>query len=178
MKNTTLLLIITSIVFINTASAERKWVKSTNGCTILWDSSEVFRAVEWSGQCKNGYASGHGVAKYHMMDKTQDIFYGNMKKGELDGYGRYQWANGDRYMGFLKKGKMHGKGKIIWNTPNQNIFKSFTGIFYQSTLKKGVYTTINGTKVAKKGSSFNDAINRYNELMSGYLINRHLYYGD
>jgi len=206
MKNIALLIIISATLF-NTANAAGKWVKTTNGCTAWWwstSASNPLKSVEWSGQCKNGYTSGKGVAKYHITNKTQDIFRGHMKKGKIHGYGKYQWANGARYTGMFKKAKRegkgtyiwengdrytgswknndrHGKGTVRWSKPYLNAYKSFTGNFYKGRYKTGIYTRINGTKVAKRktqSTRLDAQISRSLELMSGYSINRHMHYGN
>ena len=206
MKNIALLIIIFA-TFFNAANAKGKWVKTTNGCTTWWWSTSAahpLKSVEWSGRCKNGYTSGNGVAKYHITNKTQDIFRGNMKKGKIHGYGKYRWANGNRYAGMWKKDKRegkgthtwangdrytgawknnyrHGKGIVRWRKPYLNHYKSFTGNFYKGQYKTGIYTKIDGTKVAKRQSSRTDLkaqTNRYLELISGYSINRHMHYAN
>jgi hypothetical protein len=205
MKNIALLIIISATLF-NAAHAEKKWVKTTNGCTLWWATSayDVFKAVKWSGKCKNGYASGNGVARYYMKDKTQDIFRGHMKKGKIHGYGKYRWANGNTYAGMLKKGKIegqgtliwangdrytgswknhrtHGKGTISWNKPYLNHYKSFTGSFYKGQTKIGMYTRVNGTKVAKRQAPPTDVkaqTSTYLDLIRGYATNRHMHYGN
>lgn len=203
MKNIALLLIIISATFFNVAKAEEKWVKSTNGCTVWWDASadDVFKAVEWSGKCKDGYASGDGVAKYHMTDGTEDVFQGSMKKGKLDGDGRYKWSNGGTYAGELKNGKMHGqgirtwpngdryvgswkqhqkhgKGTVTWGNPCPTCYKSFVGNFDQNKYTTGMYTLASGEKVAKKEDSLSKLTSTYLQLITGYSVNRHAHHGN
>ncbi len=67
-------------------------------------------SISYSGQCKKGFAEGHGEAK-----GKDDIYIGDFRKGLPHGKGTYKWGNGNVYIGEFKKGEMHGKGvlKII-----------------------------------------------------------------
>ena len=53
------------------------------------------------------------------MEKFADgaIFVGNFKRGQPDGFGKYQSAHGSLYTGQFHKGKKHGKGK--WSMPGE-----------------------------------------------------------
>ena len=206
MKNISLFLMIISATFFNVAHAEEKWVKDQNGCNIWWAHSQygMFKAVNWSGQCKKGYASGHGVARYQTIDLKQDVFRGRIKKGKLNGYGKYRWSNGGTYAGMLKNSKMHGqgtrtwpngdrytgswrksqkhgKGKVIWGKPCSSCYQSFVGHFHRNKFKTGTYTLANGKKINKRkpqSDSIKKHTDTYLSLMAGYMTNRHLHYGN
>ena len=120
MKWNSLLLIFCFLLIFNTAQAEKKWVKDQNNCNIFWAHSRagMFKSVSWSGKCKNGYASGSGIATYKMKNSTQDIYRGNIKRGKLNGAGRYQWASKNTYAGQWKNGRMQGQGRYVWANKN------------------------------------------------------------
>lgn len=62
----------------------------------------------YSGECKNGYAHGQGIAK------GIDQYDGRFKKGLPDGKGIYTWANGFYYDGEWKDGLKEGKGRMVY----------------------------------------------------------------
>jgi radial spoke head protein 1 len=58
----------------------------------------------YSGSCKRGLAHGQGHAW------GEDFYEGRFRAGLPDGFGKYNWANGNMYEGLWKQGKRHGKG--------------------------------------------------------------------
>jgi len=50
--------------------------------------------------------NGYGTYEWPEGDK----YYGNHKYGKRNGYGKYTWANGDKYAGNLKNNEKHGQG--------------------------------------------------------------------
>ncbi len=203
MKRNSLLLILISLLLFSTTQVEAKWLKDKNGCHLWVENSakRVFQSVSWLGQCKNGYASGSGVARYTMKDWSQDIYRGDIKKGKIHGYGRYEWsdksiyagewkngkmngqgtsvsASGQRYSGTWRNNKRHGKGKAIWKNPCPTCYRSFVGNFYKNNMRSGVYILGNGKKINKGKTELSNMTSTYLDLMKGYAVNRHLYYGN
>jgi hypothetical protein len=62
----------------------------------------------YTGGCKNGFASGKGIAK------GTDSYEGQFSRGMPDGKGTYRWANGTWYEGQWKNGVKEGKGKMVF----------------------------------------------------------------
>jgi hypothetical protein len=71
-------------------------------CKVLMDSLKG----SYTGDCKNGKASGIGKA---VGINTYD---GEFKNGLPEGKGKYTWSNGDYYYGGWKKGLKDGKGQL------------------------------------------------------------------
>jgi hypothetical protein len=62
----------------------------------------------YTGGCKNGLASGKGVAQ------GIDRYEGQFEKGLPSGRGTYKWANGIYYEGQWKNGMREGEGKMVY----------------------------------------------------------------
>jgi len=83
--------------------------QNDTSCKVLLESI----VEEYSGNCKNGYAHGQGIAK------GVDKYEGRFKKGLPHGSGKYTWSNGDYYEGRFKKGNKHGKGSLYDFSENE-----------------------------------------------------------
>ncbi len=71
------------------------------------DSCKVLKpeiAAKYQGGCKQGLASGKGIAS------GIDAYEGRFKDGLPDGKGMYTWANGNTYNGIFRNGVKHGEG--------------------------------------------------------------------
>lgn len=97
---------------------------NNKSCKVLLKSI----SEEYSGDCKNGYAHGQGVAEG--MDKYE----GKFKNGLPHGSGKYTWSNGDNYEGQFKKGEKHGKGSLYDLSENEKI----KGIWKNDKLLKDI----------------------------------------
>ena len=64
---------------------------------------------KYSGDCKNGLASGRGVAE------GVDKYYGQFRNGLPHGKGTYTWIDGTYYEGQFQNGLKDGKGKMVYN---------------------------------------------------------------
>ena len=70
------------------------------------------------------------------------VFAGCIKGNCENGFGTYNWSNGDKYVGEWKNGKRYGKGKLTWSD----------GVTYEGEWKnnkmhgKGTYIWKNGDK--------------------------------
>jgi len=87
------------------------------------------------GQWQNDCRTGEGVCYFH----NGDIFQGIWKFDKMV-RGLYRKANGEIYDGEIKEGEYDGYGKYIWPTG-----KWFEGIFVKSLPHKGKLYTTEGT---------------------------------
>lgn len=114
-------------------------------------------AGEYSGECKNGLASGQGISK------GENIYEGKFKKGLPNGKGTIIYVNGEKYIGKWKNGLKHGEGKYILKL--NGIEKIEEGIW-----KKGKFIgkkPVKGYKIIKKTS-----VTRYTITKVGDNFNR------
>jgi len=111
--------------------------QSDTSCKVLLESI----SEEYSGDCKNGYAHGKGVAR------GIDKYEGRFKKGLPHGSGKYTWSNGDYYEGRFKKGEKHGRGYLY----NKSKDEKLTGIWkndeFSRKIKEPSYEIIKKTSI-------------------------------
>lgn len=67
----------------------------------------------YKGDCKNGLASGYGIAT------GKDRYEGNFLGGKMYGKGVYHFANGDRYDGEFFADKKNGQGVLFMFAENR-----------------------------------------------------------
>jgi|WetSurMetagenome_2_1015567.scaffolds.fasta_scaffold94998_2 hypothetical protein len=83
-------------------------------CSLLFSQGEkpgcivLMKGINstYTGDCKEGYANGKGIAK------GEDYYKGSFLEGLPDGYGIYRFKNGNIYSGEWKFGLKDGKGKF------------------------------------------------------------------
>lgn len=97
---------------------------STSQCKVF----DVDISLSYSGDCKNGLASGKGLAK------GRDLYNGEFLRGEPHGIGAYEWGlesdwAGDQYKGDFVNGERTGFGTYRFNNPK--LLK--TGLFFRGT---------------------------------------------
>lgn len=61
----------------------------------------------YTGECKNGLASGKGIAQ------GIDLYKGQFREGLPHGKGTYTWSDGTFFEGTWKYGLKEGKGKLV-----------------------------------------------------------------
>jgi hypothetical protein len=82
---------------------------SSNICGQQIDCKVIVPEISgsYTGGCKNGLASGKGIAQ------GIDSYEGQFSKGMPNGKGIYKWANGTWYEGQWKDGIKEGLGKMV-----------------------------------------------------------------
>ena len=96
---------------------------------------------EYTGECKNGKAHGHGKVSY---DDGVSNSEGEYKNGMRHGKSVTVWANGDRYQGEYRNSVQHGQGVSTWANGN-----SYTGDYRDGALTgKGTFVWASGERYA------------------------------
>ena len=142
------LLISLSLFAYNTAQA--KWSNNTKNCKIWVDGKTTGQPPSWSGQCKNGFASGKGKVIYNYSNANEvKSCSGIMKKGKIQGYAHCVLKTGDSFSGTIKNNKIAGKGVYKWKARKNcpTCPRQYSGTFHNSSFALGTLTLTNGQKV-------------------------------
>ncbi len=118
----------------------QNWMLTEQGCKVWNPSPKDGETVAWSGECRNGYASGYGVEQWFKFGVAGNKLVGTMQEGKFEngkyieiyrandtdylaktyfgmfsdsrreGYGVEFFANGDTYQGQFSDNKRTGRG--------------------------------------------------------------------
>jgi hypothetical protein len=76
------------------------WITATNQPCKIWNPSpQPDESVTWSGECKDGYASGEGVLRWTLNGKPDLEFDGRYANGKRNGPGVIITPDGRRIEG-------------------------------------------------------------------------------
>jgi hypothetical protein len=115
-------------------------VDPRTGCR-AWDANpQPNEAISWSGDCRNGFAQGHGVLQWFQGGRPVAEAKGWWRSGKMHGHGVVRLANGERYDGRLVNDLMNGHGVYVYANGDR-----YDGE-YRNDRKdgRGVYTYANG----------------------------------
>jgi hypothetical protein len=98
-----------------------QWIVDPNSkCKVANAFPSAAETISWSGQCKDGYAEGQGVAQWYKAKKpTLKKYVGEMHAGFMNGKGVFTQSNGDTLDGTFKDGSLNGEGKAVWFNKNK-----------------------------------------------------------
>lgn len=106
-----------------TASAEDsstsgQWLKDGN-CALYSAGAGPGDAVQWTGECVDGYAEGLGTATFTHDGQSQS-FTANFTHGVIpDGHIITRWGQGWSYDGETVAGRFNGAGILVTNTSDR-----------------------------------------------------------
>jgi hypothetical protein len=76
------------------------WITATNQPCKIWNPEpQPNESVTWSGECKDGYASGEGVLRWTENGKPDVEFTGRYANGKRNGHGVMMTPDGKRMEG-------------------------------------------------------------------------------
>jgi hypothetical protein len=82
------------------------------GCR-LWDwHPDPEDTATWSGACLSGRKEGRGVVQWYEHGRPIDRFEGVFRRGKREGFGRYDWPAGQRYLGSYQADLPNGQGTV------------------------------------------------------------------
>jgi hypothetical protein len=99
------LIAIAAILVIHQAAAQPEkakpdWITVTNQSCKLWNPEpQPDESVTWSGDCKDGLATGKGVLRWTENGKPDVVFEGEYRDGKRNGPGVMITPDGDRLEG-------------------------------------------------------------------------------
>jgi|SRR5262245_40603289 len=96
-------------------SAAPDWITATNQPCKIWNPSpQPNESVTWSGECKDGYASGQGVLRWTVDGKLDAVYEGRYANGKRNGHGTLVIAGGRRIEGeWVNDELLTGDGNAI-----------------------------------------------------------------
>lgn len=96
---------IVAIVFASQAMAQPEkpkpdWITTTNQPCKVWNPEpQADESVTWSGDCKDGFATGKGVLRWTENGKPDVVFDGEYRNGKRNGRGVLTTPDGDHVEG-------------------------------------------------------------------------------
>jgi len=76
------------------------WITATNQPCKIWNPNpQPSESVTWSGECKDGYASGEGHLRWEVNGKLDAEYNGHYANGKRNGHGVLTLADGRRIEG-------------------------------------------------------------------------------
>jgi len=83
-----------------------------SGCLIWKDDTNPDITISWSGKCKDNYAEGEGTLTWYEKGNTIAVYNGSVKKGVLNGFGKFTYNGWGTMEGNFVDGAIQGEGKI------------------------------------------------------------------
>ena len=90
-----------------------EWSADPNtGCQI-WNPDPIpSDSVSWLGECKDGKASGVGVAQWYKDRAKSARYNGGVTDGRPEGRGEFIYVDGGHFKGDWDDGQRHGRGNL------------------------------------------------------------------
>lgn len=102
-----------------------------------WGKNSKYPGRYYNGEYKNGLMHGQGTKFWGIAEDdkyTNNKYIGQWKDDEMDGFGRYEWADGSYYEGPWKNGNQNGYGIYVFK--NGEVFKGYWDDGYCEALSK------------------------------------------
>jgi hypothetical protein len=104
------------------------WIVSQNGCKVRNPSPQKNETITWSGECKDGFASGNGTLTWYQNGIQTQQYTGTMKRGYPHGEGKYQLQHSSLQGNFVN-GELHGSGSYTSFDDSKKIRLHYVGEF-------------------------------------------------
>ena len=76
------------------------WITASNQPCKIWNPQPAAdESVTWSGDCKDGFASGKGILRWTENGKPDVVFEGEYANGKRNGHGVLTTPEGERIEG-------------------------------------------------------------------------------
>ena len=139
-------LLLTAVAFISGCSsilAPSDWLTDAKtGCKVFNFNPQPNEAIEYSGNCVDGFAEGVGTVIWKRDGAIFEKYEGTFKKGKSYGQGTLTYKSGNRYEGEIKDGNRNGYG--VWTFVTG---EKYVGEFKDGKISGGGITTFpNGNR--------------------------------
>jgi S1-C subfamily serine protease/antitoxin component YwqK of YwqJK toxin-antitoxin module len=107
-------ILLSNILTVYSQILKDEWVKcNKQGCELLdpYYSDDV--TMEWSGDCVDGKANGHGILKKYINGDYESTFVGEFKNGIREGKGKFTHVDQTVAEGTFKNGQLIGYGSRV-----------------------------------------------------------------
>ncbi len=154
-----------------------EWITDPNTkCKVANAFPSAAEAIAWTGQCKDGYAEGNGVAQWFKAKKpSQKKYEGEMRAGFMNGKGVFTFTNGDRLDGTFKNGSLDGQGKAAWFNKNKyegewrDGYPNGTGTYIWADGKRYTGQWVNGKQTGEGDFKFPNGDHYVGQMKDGLM---------
>lgn len=102
------------------ADDDTTWIADKRGCKVANPFPREGETITWSGECKNGFATGQGVLQWFFNGKPDDRYEGNLDQGWAEGRGVLNKGDGGKYDGEWKHSMQEGAGR--YDAPDGSVY--------------------------------------------------------
>ena len=94
-------------------SADALITDQNNGCVVHNPNPRSAEAINWSGDCQNGFAHGPGTVAWYLHGAPNGRFEGVLERGRMNGQGTAHYPSGNHYSGAFRNGVPNGSGTLF-----------------------------------------------------------------
>lgn len=102
------------------AADDANWIADKRGCKVANPFPREGETITWSGECKDGFATGQGVLQWFFNGKADDRYEGNLDAGWAEGRGVLNKGDGGKYDGEWKHSMQEGAGR--YDAPDGSVY--------------------------------------------------------
>lgn len=102
------------------ADDDATWIADKRGCKVANPFPREGESITWSGECKDGFATGQGVLQWFFNGKPDDRYEGNLDMGWAEGRGVLNKGDGGKYDGEWKHSMQEGVGR--YDAPDGSVY--------------------------------------------------------
>jgi hypothetical protein len=111
---TRLAVILVAVAGAAPAFAQKgEWITDAkSGCRVWTSVPQLDYWISWSGECRNGLATGRGQLQWFQAEKLLSRTDCEMAEGKITGRTIVYYTNGNRYEGEFQDNRYHGHGTV------------------------------------------------------------------
>lgn len=112
---TRLAIVVMAIAVASSAFAQPRgeWIADRGtGCKVWSPNPLPGESVSWSGECRDGLATGRGVLQWLQAERPLSRTECEMSEGKITGRTVVHYTNGNRYEGEVRDNRYSGQGSV------------------------------------------------------------------